>query len=110
MRLLFDQNLSYRLVTSLQDIFPQSQHVRLDGLAGQEDAVIWEYARTNGFVIVSKDADYLAISSRLGHPPKVIRIGLGNCSSAEVVELLRFHREEILRFCQEEDSAFIELR
>lgn len=102
MRLLFDQNLSYRLVTLLHDLYPQSAHVRLAGLAGQKDLVIWEYARADDFVIVSKDVDYLAISSRLGHPPKVVRIGLGNCPTAEVVELLRFYRNP--------NGAFIELR
>ena len=110
MRLLFDQNLSYRLVTLLSDLYPESAHVRLAGMAGQQDSVIWEYARAHGFVIVSKDVDYLAISARLGHPPKVVRIGLGNCPTAEVVELLQFHHDELLRFAQNENGAFIELR
>ena len=109
-RLLFDQNLSYRLVSLPQDIYPQSAHVRLAGLAGQDDLVIWEYARFNGFVIVSKDSDYLAIGARLGHLLKVVRIGLGNCPTAEVAELLRFHYDELLRFYRNEDGSFIELR
>ena len=70
MRLLFDQNLSYQLVALLQDLYPESDHVRLAGMADQEDIFIWEFARTNGFVIVTKDTDYLAIGARLGHPPK----------------------------------------
>lgn len=110
MRLLFDQNLSYQLVALLQDMYPQSGHVRLAGMADQEDLAIWEYARTNGFVIVTKDVDYLTIGARLGHPPKVVRIGLGNCPTAVVADLLRIHRDELLRFDQDEHGAFIELR
>lgn len=110
MRLLFDQNLSCQLVAPLQDVYPQSAHVRLAGMADQEDLAIWEYARTNDFVIVTKDADYLAIGARLGHPPKVVRIGLGNCLTAVVADLLRAHRDDLLRFNQDERGAFIELR
>ena len=110
MRLLFDQNLSYQLVAMLQDLYPQSAHVRLEGMADQEDLAIWEYARTNGFVIVTKDADYLTIGARLGHPPKVVRIGLGNCPTAVVADLLRVRRDELLRFSQDDHGAFIELR
>ena len=110
MRLLFDQNLSYQLVALLQDVYPQSAHVRLAGMADHGDLAIWEYARTNGFVIVTKDADYLTIGARLGHPPKVVRIGLGNCPTAVVADLLRVHRDELLSFYQDEGGAFIELR
>ncbi len=109
-RLLFDQNLSYQLVALLQDLYPESAHVRLAGMADQEDLAIWKYARTNGLVIVTKDADYLAIGARLGHPPKVVRIGLGNCPTAIVADLLRVHHDELLRFYQDERGAFIELR
>ena len=79
-------------------------------MADQDDLAIWEYARTNDFVIVTKDADYLAIGARLGHPPKVVRIGLGNCPTVMVADLLRVHRDELLRFHQDEHGAFIELR
>lgn len=110
MRLLFDQNLSYQLVALLQDLYPESDHVRLAGMADQEDLAIWEYARTNGFVIVTKDTDYLTIGARLGHPPKVVRIGLGNGPTATVADLLRVHHDELLRFHEDEHGAFIELR
>lgn len=58
MRLLFDQNLSHRLVGQLADVFPNSLHVRDIGLAQSSDDVVWAYARANGLSIVSKDADF----------------------------------------------------
>ena len=107
MRLLFDHNLSPMLPSILHDLYPQSMHVYAIGLEESDDIAVWEYAEVNGLVIVTKDADYLAISTRRGHSPKVIRIGLGNCSTAAVAELLRFHNAELLLFHQDERGAFI---
>ena len=110
MRLLIDHNLSPSLTSILQDIYPDSIHVYAIGLEESDDVVVWEYARTNGLLIVTKDADYLAIGARLGHPPKVVRIGLGNCPTSIVADLLRVHHDELLRFHRDEHGSFIELR
>ncbi len=61
MKLLFDENLAPRLAVGLQDLFPESQHVRDAGLAGASDAEVWDYAKTRGFAIVSKDSDFQRI-------------------------------------------------
>ncbi|MCC6745088.1 MAG: DUF5615 family PIN-like protein [Acidobacteria bacterium] len=61
MKLLFDQNLSFRLTARLENLFPGSEHVRSAGLASADDAIIWEYARQHGFAIVSKDSGPPAI-------------------------------------------------
>ncbi|MBA2527167.1 MAG: DUF5615 family PIN-like protein [Pyrinomonadaceae bacterium] len=50
MKLLFDHNLSPRLVKSLADIYPDSNHVYPLGLDQSHDKEIWEYARQEGFV------------------------------------------------------------
>jgi hypothetical protein len=56
--LLLDQNLSFRLCRDLADVFPESMHVRLVGLAESEDSMIWEYAKANGYAVVTQDADF----------------------------------------------------
>ena len=84
MKLLFDQNLSPRLVTMLVDLFPGSEHVQSVGLGEAADASVWEFARNNAFVIVTKDVDFSDRSALAGHPPKIIWIRLGNCSTAEI--------------------------
>lgn len=58
MKLLFDQNLSHRLIESLQKEYPDSRHVREVGLQEASDAVVWQYAAQQGFAIVTKDADF----------------------------------------------------
>ena len=58
MKLLLDQNLSPRLVRTIEAAYPGSTHVRLVGLRDADDAVVWEFARDHGFIIVSKDSDF----------------------------------------------------
>ena len=74
MKLLFDQNVSPRLVADLSDMYPGSVHVRDVGLARANDAAIWSYARDHGLTIVSKDSDFHQVSFLRGPPPKVIWI------------------------------------
>jgi predicted nuclease of predicted toxin-antitoxin system len=84
MKLLFDQNLSPKLVDRLADLFPGSSHVQAVGLDCATDDEVWEYSRMNEFAIVSKDEDYNNLSILLGTPPKVIWVQLGNCTTAQV--------------------------
>jgi predicted nuclease of predicted toxin-antitoxin system len=72
MKLLFDQNLSHRLVIELADIFPEAVQVRLLGFDPSDDEAIWNFAGKNGFTIVTKDTDFLQRSFLFGQPPKVI--------------------------------------
>lgn len=109
MKLLFDQNLSHRLARSLQDLFPDSLHVRDVGLKAADDPIVWGYARQRGFVIVSKDADFHQRSFVFGAPPKVIWVRLGNCSSADVERLLRQHIQVIEAFGADAELAFLSL-
>lgn len=72
MKLLFDQNLSHRLVTALQQEYPGSQHARNVGSKDAADTLVWQYAAQHGFAIVTKDADFHQRSFLFGHPPKAI--------------------------------------
>jgi predicted nuclease of predicted toxin-antitoxin system len=96
MKLLFDQNLSHRLPVRLGDLFPDSAHVRLAGMDQADDEVIWEYARTHGYCIVSQDADFAERSRLLGAPPKVIWLRGGNQTPQQVEATLR-HNFELVR-------------
>ena len=109
MRLLFDHNLSPRLLPLLVELFPGSAHVRDVGLHTGSDEAVWAYAAQNGFAIVSKDADFRQRSFLFGHPPKVIWIRRGNCSTRTVAEILKQNHAEILSFGQSETGAFLAL-
>lgn len=107
MKLLFDQNLAPRLVVALSDLFPESVHVRHLGMAEADDRDIWVHARDSGFAIVSKDNDFQQLSFVFGAPPKVIWIRRGNCSVAEIEEVLRTNASRILEFGEDEESSYL---
>ena len=107
--LLFNQNLSYQLPRLLADLYPESLHVLEIDLAVGGDNPIWDYAKERGFVIVTKDTDYRELSSRLGHPPKVALIRLGNCPVAAVESLLRERYGDILALERDDSRGLLEL-
>ena len=109
MNLLFDQNLSHRLVQLLADIFPNSKHVRNVGLGRANDDAVWQYAAAQSFIIVSKDSDFHQLSFLRGHPPKVVWIRRGNCSTDEIESLLREHEADLHIFEQDADASFLVL-
>jgi predicted nuclease of predicted toxin-antitoxin system len=87
--LLFDQNMSPRLVERLADIYPDSVHVSTLGMGKAMDIEIWQYARDNDYMIVTKDADFSELGVVNGFPPKIIWIRRGNCSTQEIETILR---------------------
>lgn len=109
MKLLFDQNLSHKLVYRLEDLYPDSIHVRDLGMNTADDIFIWDYAKTNDLMIVSKDADFHQRSFVYGFPPKVIWIKLGNCSTSDVEKVLRNNLNAIHSFYNDENAAFLSL-
>ena len=95
MKLLFDHNLSPRLVNRLADVFPDSNHVYNLGMDQADDREVWVYAQTNNFIIVTRDSDYNELLVVYSSPPKVIWIRRGNCSTAVIETMLRLHTAEI---------------
>lgn len=109
MKLLFDENLSYKLVSILSDLFPESLHVRDVGLKAADDPSVWQYAKDSDLILVSKDADMHQRSFLFGHPPKIVWVRLGNCSTEDVAELLRSHAPTIRAFYDDSHASFLSL-
>jgi predicted nuclease of predicted toxin-antitoxin system len=110
LKLLFDANLSPKLVRRLADLFPDLTHVLDAGLAQfMPDIVIWDYAGQNGFTIVTTDADFIELVEKRGPPPKVIRIEKCDFRTAEVENLLRRNAIRIAEF-EQSDLALLVLR
>lgn len=106
-RLLFDQNLSHRLVALLADIFPNSAHVRQVGLAEASDDAVWAFAAEHSFVLISKDEDFHQMSFLLGPPPQVIWVRLGNCRTGDVEKCVRANFLTIESFVTERQGSFL---
>lgn len=109
MKLLLDQNLSHRLLPALDATFPGSTQVQLLGMATNDDAAIWAYAKAQGFAIVTKDADFVELSALRGIPPKIIWLNLGNVSNAVVRNKLMEHLMTIQSFLESNDDGVIEI-
>jgi predicted nuclease of predicted toxin-antitoxin system len=103
MKLLLDQNLSFRLCNALSDLFPGTTQVRLVGLADASDRRVWDYAKANGYTLVSLDSDFAEMAALLGSPPKVIWLRCGNQPTDVIESRLRSCAAEISEF--EQDAA-----
>jgi predicted nuclease of predicted toxin-antitoxin system len=95
LRLLFDQNLSPRLVEQLSDAFPDSSHVSFAGLERAADEAVFAYALQEGYAVVSKDSDFAEMAQLRRSFPKVVWLRLGNRTTREIEAALRAHRQAI---------------
>lgn len=109
-KLLFDQNLSPRLSRALADVYPGAAHVRDFSLQRADDQTVWDFAKANGFTIVSKDNDFHHLSFVRGAPPRVIWLALGNCSTAQIEDVLRTNVLRVIAFHRDPASSFLILR
>jgi predicted nuclease of predicted toxin-antitoxin system len=108
LRLLFDANLSPKLVERLADLFPDSIHIFSTGLARfTSDEAIWDFAKIHGLTIVTTDSDFLGLASSRGAPPKVIRLENCNYRTSPVELLLRRHAVSIAELPQSARTTLV---
>ena len=88
MKLLFDQNISFKIVSKLKDMYSEARQVRELGLENSTDREIWEYAKRNDYTVVTFDADFYDMSNLYGHPPKIIWLRTGNRRTSDLAKLL----------------------
>jgi predicted nuclease of predicted toxin-antitoxin system len=106
-KLLLDENLSDRIVNKIIDLYPNSDHVKTLALTNTDDGIIWEYAKANDFVIVSKDSDFHQRSLLYGHPPKFIYLRIGNSPTSKIVRILRDNFDTISQFGDIESESIL---
>ena len=98
MKLLFDQNISFRVIQQISNYFPEAKHVRDFDLQFASDREIWKYAKDNEYNIVTLDSDFYDIVTLIGHPPKIIWLRLGNTSCLNLARVFSVHQENIKSF------------
>ncbi len=109
MKLLLDQNLSRKIVSQIEELYPDSCHIASVLTETTSDQDIWLHAQKHGFAIVTKDDDFEQRSILLGHPPKIIWIRLGNCKTGDVVALLINSIGIIRSFGSDEEKSILPL-
>jgi len=107
MKLLLDENLSPRLPTLLVGHYPGSSQLELLGLRGSSDAQVWEFAKQEGYILVSKDNDFRQMSFQFGAPPKVVWLSVGNAGTGVIQRLLTESQEAIRAFVADPEAAFM---
>ena len=102
MKLLFDQNISFRLVKKLKDVFFNAKQVRELGLENATDSEIFDYAKKNDYSIVTFDSDFCDLNIIKGFPPKIIWIRTGNTTIKNLELIIRGKSDTIKSFLKED--------
>ena len=110
MRLLFDENLSFRLVDLLAAEFPGSAHVEQAIGRSRPDAEVWRHAVANGYAIVSKDNDFRQRAFLSGPPPKVVWLDVSNAGTEQIAALLQSRAAEVNQFGESTQDALLVLQ
>ena len=98
MKLLFDQNISFRVIQKIAHVYDSALQVVELGLQNNTDISIWEYAKENDFTIVTFDSDFYDIANIKGHPPKIIWLRIGNTRTEGIAQTLIKKSEHIFEF------------
>jgi predicted nuclease of predicted toxin-antitoxin system len=109
LKLLLDENVSFRMLAELRAGFPGSSQVTKLGLETADDKTLWSYARKNGFTLVTQDSDFHELATLYGPPPKVIWLKCGNRPRWFVSSLLLRHRDEIIAFGDDPETDVVEI-
>ena len=112
MKLLFYQNISFRVVGLLKELFPEAKHVKEFDLQFASDRHIWNFAKENGYDIVTFTSDFYDLVTLYRHPPKIIWLRLGNTSSQNLARIFSGHFEVITSFLTDDnykDLACLEI-
>ncbi len=66
---------------------------------------IFRYAKENGYVIMSKDGDFLRKIEEFGTPPSLIWITCGNTSNEKLREILGKTLQDVLDMLEDGESV-----
>lgn len=110
MKLLLDENLSWRMIKMLVSISEEIIHVSdLKIAQPATDISIWNYAKKNGFTIISKDDDFEKIVLLRKAPPKLIYLKTYNLDTKKLVDLILENKDKIIQFVNYNENDIFEI-
>lgn len=107
MKLLLDQNISYKAVKLLADAFSDVKHVRNVGLVNVSDLEIWQYAKIHGYTVITFDSDFIELSVLKSSLPKVIWLKFGNSTNLKVANKLIINQKIISEFIKDDNNEIL---
>ncbi len=109
MKLLFDQNISHRILRQIPEEFSGSTSVKAEGLLNASDRQIWDFAKKHNYIIVTQDSDFNDLNALYGFPPKIIWIRSGNLKTPLILAVLINHFDEISSFALDKTHGCFEI-
>ncbi len=88
MKFIVDAQLPPSLAAVLRQAGHDAVAVREIGLREAKDAALWEYARQNNAVILTKDEDFAERCLRSQNPPVVVWLRIGNATNPVLLSWL----------------------
>lgn len=104
-KILLDQNISFRVVALLSGLYETIDHVKSLGLTDASDQTIWDYALVNNYTVITFDSDFIDLATLKGTPPKIIWLRFGNSSNLKIANKLLLNADLIRNFITNEDSG-----
>lgn len=109
MKLLLDENISYRCLKYIDTYFPGSAHVTNIKKGRITDKEIWDYAKLHHYVIVTYDEDFFGWQQLRDFPPFIIWLRFGNASTRYIADKLNRHKNDILNMISDESKGILEV-
>lgn len=110
MRLLFDENISWRILKKTKPFFEACIHVNEIGKSNPlSDTEIWDYALKEQFIIVTNDEDFENLITLNGFPPKVILLRTGNQATNFLADKLIELQSKISDFALNKEHGLLEI-
>jgi len=110
MKVIVDQNISFRIIPSLNGLFEDIKHIKDVNLVNADDFEIYMFARVNGFdAILTLDEDFYNLQLTHGIPPKVVWLRTGNCSTSILTAIIHKHIKDIYNFYGNDDLDCLEI-
>jgi predicted nuclease of predicted toxin-antitoxin system len=108
-KLLFDQNISPRILKILPQELSDCQQVRFVGLEDSSDLEIFQFSRENDFALVTFDSDFVDLNAMYGTPPKIVYLNTGNLATKNISALLMDNILRINHYLDSDSDDILEL-
>lgn len=110
MKILVDQNISFRLLQHISNTFSEVEHIKALGLTNASDYQIFISARQQGFTaVLTQDEDFYSLLLEHGPPPKIIWLRTGNCSTSFLAKVILRNAELIQTFLEDAGQDCLEI-
>lgn len=86
----------------------QVAHVAKLEMKDAADPDIWQYAQSHGYVVVSKDEDFMRYQRDADGNPRFIWVRTGNCKNRDLIDTFMQHLPAVIELL-ESNSSMVEI-